>query len=378
MNARQRWINTLLFKNVDKVPLEPGEGRESTRVRWYKEGLPEGKNGDDIIEYAYRQAGGKENWPTNGPGFYVDEHMIPHFEEKVLERKKRSQIVQDWKGNICEISNEFDLRYLRRDAIDFVTRRWIKCPVESRTDWADMKRRYNPDDQSRWPDDNKELAVKLQDRDYPIQLCFSGPFWQVRDWLGFENLCMMIHDDQAFVEEMIKYWTEYIAMLLRKTFEYFIPDGIRISEDMAYKGFSMISPDSARKLLMPCWKKWGRIIRDSGVPIYAVDSDGYIGELIPLWIESGFNCCDPVEVAAGNNINEYRRKYGQNMAYRGGIDKRCIAAGGEDIEKEVERIKAVIDDGGYIPECDHGVPNDVSWQNFVYYVKLLAKMTSWL
>jgi hypothetical protein len=48
--------------------------------------------------------------------------MIPEFEEKVIERKERSQIVQDWKGNICEISNEFDIRYLR-NAIDFVTRR---------------------------------------------------------------------------------------------------------------------------------------------------------------------------------------------------------------------------------------------------------------
>jgi hypothetical protein len=41
--------------------------------------------------------------------------------------------VRDWKGNVCEIGKEFTIEYLR-NAIDFVTRRWIKCPVETRAD----------------------------------------------------------------------------------------------------------------------------------------------------------------------------------------------------------------------------------------------------
>jgi len=53
--------------------------------------------------------------------------MMPQFEEKVLEVRAHSQVVQDWKGNICEIGKEFTVEYLR-NAIDFVTRRWIKCP----------------------------------------------------------------------------------------------------------------------------------------------------------------------------------------------------------------------------------------------------------
>ena len=46
--------------------------------------------------------------------------MIPQFEEKVLEVKENSQVVQDWKGNVCEIGLEFTPEYLR-NAIDFVT-----------------------------------------------------------------------------------------------------------------------------------------------------------------------------------------------------------------------------------------------------------------
>jgi uroporphyrinogen decarboxylase len=109
-----------------------------------------------------------------------------------------------------------------------------------------------------------------------------------------------------------------------------------------------------------------------------MDSDGRIDELIPIWIEAGLNVCDPIEVAAGCDINAYRKQFGRKIAYRGGIDKRCIAKGGKVIEDELDRITPVIRDGGYIPGCDHGVPYDISWPNFLHYAKLLAELTGWL
>ena len=66
------------------------------------------------------------------------------------------------------------------------------------------------------------------------------------------------------------------------------------------------------------------------------------------------------------------------MAFRGGVDKRCIAQGGKAIEDEIKRLRPVIKSGGYIPGCDHAVPSDISWPNYLYYVKLLAKETGWL
>jgi hypothetical protein len=66
------------------------------------------------------------------------------------------------------------------------------------------------------------------------------------------------------------------------------------------------------------------------------------------------------------------------MGYRGGVDKRCMAKGGKIIEAEMARLEPVIRDGGYIPGCDHGVPSDISWNDFLHYMKLLAKTTGWL
>lgn len=377
MNERKRHLEALLFGKPDRIPLSPGGGRKSTRETWRKQGLPESVKDGEIVEYAYRQAGGKLDWPKGGKGFQVNERMIPQFEEKVVERKENSQVVQDWKGNICEIGNEFTVDYLR-NATDFVTRRWIKCPVETRADWEDMKKRYNPNDLQRYSENPVILGKELQNREHYVGLNFSGPFWQLREWLGFENLCTMFYDDPDFVREMILFWQEYVSDLLKNAFKYFTPDEVHLSEDMAYKSFSMISPEMAREYLLPVWMKWGEIIRSAGVPVYAMDSDGFIGELIPLWIEAGINACDPIEVAAGNDIVDFRKRFGKNMAYRGGVDKRAMAKGGRVIEEEIKRIEPVISDGGFIPGCDHGVPSDVSWDNFVYYVKLLSKTTGWL
>lgn len=376
MNERERCLKTLLFEKPDRIPFHPGGGRKSTRETWLKQGLPP-EQLERYNEYAYRQVGGNLPWPANGPGFPVTVSMIPQFEEKILEEKENSRIVQDWKGNICEIDKKFTVEYLRH-AIDFVTRRWIKCPVENRKDWEEMKRRYNADDPARLPPDAAALGRQLRNREWFINIGFSGPFWQLREWVGFEGLCMLFYDDPALVSDMITFWEDYCARLLAKVLKHITPDSIRISEDMAYKNFSMISPAMVRKFLWPTWKRWGEIIRGAGVPIYACDSDGYIGELIPLWIEAGINACEPIEVAAGNDMAAFRKQFGRNMAFRGGVDKRAMAKGGRIIEQEIERLRPVIEDGGYIPSCDHGVPPDVSWPDYVHYVRLLAKATGWL
>lgn len=373
MTDRQRYLETMLFGKPDRVPFAPGGPRESTLANWHKQGLPEG-----VDWHAYmREQIGIEPADSGGPGVWIKHTMIPEFDEKIIEEREDTLIVQDWKGNICEISKRFDASYLR-GARDFVTRKWIKCPVESREDWERMKQRYDPDDPSRVPADLPELGRQLADRTWVVAVRgIHGPFWQLREWLGFERLCMMFLDDPALIRDMVSFWTDYISKLLLKVLPHVSIDCFHISEDMAYKTKSMISPEMARKYLGPCYAQWNDIIRAHGAPIFDIDSDGFIGELIPVWIEFGVNACDPIEVAAGNDINEFRRLFGRKMAYSGGVDKRAMAKGGQAIRDEIARIEPVVRDGGYIPGCDHGIPSDVSWPCMLEYCDLLARITGW-
>jgi uroporphyrinogen-III decarboxylase len=282
-------------------------------------------------------------------------------------------------GAITEISDQFDYTYIRA-AKDFVTRKWHKFPVSSRQDWEEnMKWRYASDTPGRFPADLAERGARLRERDYVSGIHFNGPFWQLREWLGFENLCLLMAEDPAFAEELAGFWTEFVSQILERVLEHFSPDYAMISEDMAYKMHSMISPAMTRHFLGPSYQRWVPQLKAGGCPLVCVDSDGFIGELIPLWIEYGIHCTAPVEVAAGNDLVAFRQRWGRQMAYTGGLDKRALAAGGATMQAEVMRVvPPLLRQGGYIPGCDHGVPPDISWPNYIAYSRLLAQLTGWL
>ncbi|MCG3179412.1 MAG: hypothetical protein BIFFINMI_01747 [Phycisphaerae bacterium] len=381
MTPRERYIATLTFGRPDRIPLSPGGPRESTLKRWRSEGLPAGVNwfGHLLQKIGVSpEAAGISGDPGDKPRHLdADFRMIPQFEEKVLEHRDGHYVVQDWKGNVCEISDQFDVSYLR-NAIDFVTRRWIKCPVETRDDWEAMKTRYDLDAPGRWPADFDARCAALADRSHVVGVSFSGPFWQLREWCGFEGLCELMVTDPGFVDEMAAFWTDFIDAMLERILDRVVVDHVLANEDMAYKEHAMISPAMTRRFCGPGYARWFGRCRAAGVPVIDVDSDGFIGELIPIWIKNGVNCCCPMEVAAGNDINAFRARFGRSMAYTGGVDKRKMAAGGAELSAELARIAPVIRDGGFIPGCDHGVPSDVSWPNFVDYTRQLAELTGWL
>ena len=374
MTFRERYLGALTFRKVDRVPLTPGGPRESTLRVWHQQGLPEGKS---FYEAMLEEIG----LPPMPGGFDspgVQLAMMPIFEEKILEHKDGHYIIQDWMGAITEISDQYDFSYIR-SARDFVTRKWHKFPVETREDWERMRERYDVDTPGRFPENFEERCKSLRERDVGIAMQVNGPFWQLREWCGFENLCMLFLDDPDFVREMIDFWTEYVLKIFERIHKHIGLDRLGISEDMAYKAHSMISPEMSLRFLLPTYRQWIPEVKSAGCSVIDMDSDGYVGELIPVWIEAGINVCSPVEVAAHNDIVAYRKQFGKKMGYLGGIDKRAIAAGGSVMEAELMRVvPPLLKDGGFIPTCDHGVPPDISWPNFIAYSRLLAKLCGWL
>ena len=376
MNERERFRASLDFGNPDKYTLDPSMPRESTLAAWHQQGLPEGV---DWYPYLCETLGIEPPQYPDPVDLGVSFKMIPTFEEKVLEHHHGHYIVQDWMGAITEISDQYDYTYIR-GAKDFVTRKWHSFPVQTRQDWEEkIKWRYDPGHPERFPADFEAQCLALRDRDYPVRVAFNGPFWQLREWCGFENLCLLMADAPGFVEDMAAFWTDFVSQALKPILEGVELDYVEIAEDMAYKAHSMISPAMTRRFLKPSYEAWIPAIKASGCPIVCIDSDGYIAELIPIWMEVGVNCTRPVEVAAYNDIVEYRRQYGTHLAFRQGIDKRAIAAGGGELKNEVMRVvPPLLEKGGMIPGVDHGIPPDISWPNMVQFTRLLAELTGWL
>ncbi len=82
----------------------------------------------------------------------------------------------------------------------------------------------------------------------------------------------------------------------------------------------------------------------------------------------------PLEIGTwGADPVRYRREYGKDLLIMGGFDKHILARSQEEIAAEVHRLTPLVEEGGYIGFCDHRVPPDVPYANYLFYLKTVRR-----
>ena len=84
----------------------------------------------------------------------------------------------------------------------------------------------------------------------------------------------------------------------------------------------------------------------------------------------------PFEIASNIDPVKLRKQY-RNLIIVGGIDKRALAKGKSEIDDEIKKARILLREGGYFPCVDHGIPPDVPYENFVYFVNELRKLSDY-
>jgi len=356
MNARDRLVNTLKFQSVDRIPLVEWPIREATMREWLKQGYPEGC---PVQTYFSND--------TMWIGAPFNIRVFPKFEEMIIEQNERYKIWID------------DLGATRKDFADnenpgFVTRSWLKFPVENREDFLNIKKRYISNSPGRFGEDFALRAAVLNESPAPVMISIPFLFWTARDWMGFENLCMAFYDEPVLLHEMFEFITDFTIEVLRIAYRHIKIDLIELEEDMAYKGAPMVSPGMFKEFMFPHYRRLIEFAKSNGTEIVMVDCDGYPGGLIPHWIDAGADAMSPCEVAAGVDILKTREIY-PKFGLLGGIDKRELVKTKMHIYSEVmSKVPAMIEKGGYIPHVDHAVPFDVSLENYTYFRKIMSEI----
>jgi uroporphyrinogen decarboxylase len=184
---------------------------------------------------------------------------------------------------------------------------------------------------------------------------------------------MMFYDDPDFIEEMMDADADYIIAVMDQVLDVAPVDCFQYWEDMAYNTGPLLTPSLARKYMLPRYKRVNDHLYSRGVKFIGLDSDGKIDALIPIWLESGMNYLFPFEVQCGMDVLRVRREYGKDLRIIGGVDKRVIAIGPEAIDAEINRLRPLMEEGGYIPMTDHSIPPNVSFENYVYYMKRMRE-----
>jgi len=340
--------------------------------RWYTEGLPrkEGvpeylRSGDGI---SGPLTGGKKKcedpgtavkYDRRGERFPLEYWIFPEFEPQVLEDLGDRLLIIDEMGIRKKSSRE-------KDSIP----EYYEWPVKTRDDWKRFKEeRLDPKTPGRYPQNLDEVIQEFEDRDYPLNIggLPVGFFGSLRYLMGEVKLFLSYYDEPELVREitgdLLNFWIELWEPILCRI----EVDWVNMWEDMCHKTGPLISPAIFREFMLPAYKKFTSFLKDMGVKHIILDTDGNCWNLIPLFLEGGVTGLFPMEVAAGMDVVEVRKKY-PNLQIMGGIDKRMLAKGKKEIDRELEaKIPFMLKRGGYIPHVDHHIPPDVSLENFVYY-----------
>jgi len=367
MTDRERFLNVMEFKPVDRYPNYELGVWGQTIERWYSEGLPR-----DVCYW---------NWFEGEPYFEIDRRMfipvnariVPAFDEEVIEENDRYIIFKDGIGRIRKAMKEGTVRGTR-PSMD----QYIDFPVKDRKSFEEIKKRYNPKSPIRYPMWWDEMVRLWRDRDYPLCLFVNGQigfYWTLREWVGTENLSYMFYDDPILVHEMLDFIADFIIQLSTKALSSVQIDYFNFSEDFAGKGGPLISPKIYKEFFAPRVKRVVEHFQKYGVRYFWVDSDGNFEVLIPYMIEAGINGIWPLEQAAGMDPIKLRKKYGKDIVLLGGIDKRELTKDKASIEKELySKVPYLLEYGGYIPHLDHTFPPDIPYDNFLHYMELKKKL----
>ncbi len=364
MNARERFHATMHYRPRDRSPICDFGFWEETIVLWHEQGLPswvtyDHYDGTHTSRYFGMDALG------GGPGVHVG--MWPAFEEKVIEDRGDHELVQQSNGVIV----------LRKKFMGSIPEHHGHLLVD-RASWEKHYQwRLDPDTPDRYP--NWEEARKLWDDpqcSHPRSLGGGSLYGWLRDWMGLEAVSYLVYDDPALFEEMVVTIGDLVVEAHRRAFEHGGKfDVCCFWEDMCYNSGPLLPPNLFRKYLVPQYRRITDQCRAHGCDVSWVDCDGKIDELLPLWLEGGVNCMFPIEVGTwGADPVRYRKQYGRELLLVGGFDKRILARTKREIEREVHRLAPLVEEGGYIGLCDHRVPPDVPYANYLFYLETIRRI----
>lgn len=372
MNARERFVRTMHFQSVDRLPLVELGLWEQTIDRWQTEGLPPDvlKRGTSLI-YG-NDFFGLDRFET----LDIRLGMIPEFQQEVLAEDERYMTVRRPDGRITKALKEGMVRG-QRQCMD----QYLDFPVKCRADWQALRWRYDPESPERHLQPWEVTVESLRTRDYPLQVPalgatkMNGFYSSFRNWMGTEMACTVFHDEPAWAHEMCDFIADMIITTLSKAMKCIDFDVFQWHEDFAFRSGPLVSPGIVETFLAPRYRRVNDFVRSHGTDVIFLDSDGDPRVLIPLLLEAGINGLWPLEAAANQDPMALRKEYGHDLLLWGGIDKRALAKGKKAIEEELlAKIPPLLEDGGYIPTVDHSVPPDVSYRDFQFYLDLKRRI----
>ena len=351
MTSYERFANALSRKPVDVLPICISPWG-ATVERWKREGHI--KEGEDVAEHF------GQDLRTGG---WLNSVADLDFQPVTIEETEETILMLDGNG-----------AKLRRHKLHDSTPEHVDFTVKDRAGWErhvkphliELDRRRITFEGYR----NARAFAKEKQRFF----CWAGvaPFEQMHPVCGHEYMLMGMALDPDWIKDMVMTYADMSIRHLEVLFsEEGKPDGMYFFEDMGFKNKPFMSPAMYEEIMLPGHKRLFDYAHSLGCKVL-VHSCGYVEPLVPGLIEAGMDCLQAMEVKAGMDLPTLFSRFGDKIAFFGGIDVRTLISNDfAKIDEELQKkIPPVIEGGGgYILHSDHSEPPEINYETMWYFIK---------
>lgn len=335
--------------------------------RWKREGhISDDTNLDALFRYDEPGA-----HALYGLG-WCEAAFSPFFDEEQIEDRGEYEVVRDFAGR--------HVLYFKGRRNGFMPE-YLEHPVKDMKTWREnCKWRLDTSSPERWEGigDRMDAAAENAAKGMVMTQRVVGGYMYLRSLIGPVDLLYKFYDEPELIHDCMQTWLKLADAVTARHQQAVTLDELFIGEDICYNHGPLISPEMIKEFLFPYYQQLISNIKSRQIDgnrhlYFQVDTDGFADSVIPLYRELGMDYMSPFEVASGCDVVRAAGVY-PGLIIRGGFDKRILAMGREAIDREVDRIlPSMKRRGGYIPTCDHGVPEEVSFDDYMHFRKRLLE-----
>jgi uroporphyrinogen decarboxylase len=230
-----------------------------------------------------------------------------------------------------------------------------------------------PDDPGRVRGLREQILTLRQNSDRAILLALPSNFiltsFELRgfeDWYIDSKLNKKLLG--ALLDQILDIQLEICGILLDEVGD--LVDIVVNFDDLAMQDRLLVSLPTYQELLEPRLKKLFAFIRSKTDAVILHHTDGAVEPILDSLIEIGVDAVNPLQVSAQGmgDISALKGKYGERLAFWGGIDTQSLLPFGtpEEVKRAtIETISILSQSGGYILGSVHNIQNDVPPQNII-------------
>lgn len=371
MNNRERAMNILHFKPVDRLPAVHFGYWKELLAEWADQGhisreiadnLRDGNSYDHELD---RIIGWDFDWFTVAPLCQMS--LYPQFEEKTLEIlpdgshriQTANGTIERIKPGVVSIPSEDDYLLKDKDAFESLFKPKMQFTADRIA--ADALKNFN----------------ETRDYENPVGIDAGSVIGRIRDITTVIGMSYLIYDED---EDLFADIVDTYAEMQYKCLETILESGAKFDfahywEDICFKNGPLLSPEIFDEICRKHYKKRNDLFHRHGIDIISLDCDGVTDRLLPTWVETGVNVMFPIEIGVwGDQFEAARKKFGNNVLGVGGMDKTAFRKDRAAVDAEIERIKRLVALGGFIPCPDHRIMPGSKFELVQYYAEQIKNI----